>query len=752
MKPPTRSPPDHTSPAGRGIGWKFVLGCCAGLVLISPMTLWSQSGGPNWALHAKTTASSTLEPRYSASNAVDGVVSDDSRWVSREDDPRKWLELDLGQPRRLGAAHVYSGWQEEAALANFTLEAWQEGQWRTIPGANVTGNVSQRVALGFAQEVTAQRVRLTSADRGPVRLRELALFSQSAPLGSGVIIPLNPLAFAFPTNQHLVALNQVGYDTAAPKRFTAPLSPDGSRFEVRAAQAEAPLFSGVIHGNIGDFTAFQPTGPAQKYVIVVSGGALQTGRSDAFAVGPNLWQDEFWQTAIDFMIDCRSVVGTHPSAYGGCPWRDGTYYAFEVPSLILMVLADPDRIKAMPVQINWAEDKARVLAPDFKFDPKNPNSEGVLEAVRRYYSELEPPKKGAPDAVQLVHWGLGYYLFHPATRDPSDDPLPQQIHSQTVEQFAYLLYAWPQLEAWLPRSFYDRCHEFAFAHWKQAGLLEIDPLWDPKTYLTPEQIAGHNPTGGSLHPYKGRHAPGHSIQPNLLMYEVARRAGRADADIYLQAARTQTQWLVDHLDWDDPRTTKGQRMSEFKTITSLAWFLERYPDQAPAGLRQKITHWAQVMIQRSENLWDFRRYDLQAHWTIPQLNETGNLVSFTASALAASWIVEDPAMKGRLRELAFAQMDNVFGRNPRLAAAPHHPEKGFPLVKRGWPKGQPDNTCARLETTRGSLSASPGTEMYPFNPEGRFRHPEGWVNYNAAWNVALAYLHWEAEGSHRRNP
>ena len=406
----------------------------------------------------------------------------------------------------------------------------------------------------------------------------------------------------------------------------------------------------------------------------------------------------------------------------------------------------------MPVQMDWRRDKARVLAADFKFDARNPNSEGVMEAVRRYYTELEPPRPGAPDVVQLIHWGLGYYLFHPATRDPSDDPLPQQIHSQTVEQFAYLLYAWPELKRWLPQSFYDRCQEFALAHWKTAGLLEVDPLWDAQSYLTPEQITGANPTGGSLHPYKGRHAPGHSIQPNLMMYEVARRAGRTDAGVYLAAAKAQTQWLIEHMDWNDPRTTKGQRMSEFKTITSLAWFLERYPDQAPARLRGKITAWARVMIQRSENLWDFRRYDLDKHWTIPKLNETGNLVAFAASALAAAPVIEDAAMRRRLREIAYAQVDNVFGRNPRLAAAPHHPEKGFPLVKRGWPKGQPDNTCARLETTRGSLSASPGSEMYPFNPGGEFRHPEGWVNYNAAWNVALAYLCWDREGGHAVPP
>jgi hypothetical protein len=37
--------------------------------------------------------------------------------------------------------------------------------------------------------------------------------------------------------------------------------------------------------------------------------------------------------------------------------------------------------------------------------------------------------------------------------------------------------------------------------------------------------------GGLLHPYKGRHAPGHSIVPNLLMHEVAKCEARPDSQI-----------------------------------------------------------------------------------------------------------------------------------------------------------------------------------------------------------------------------
>ena len=36
---------------------------------------------------------------------------------------------------------------------------------------------------------------------------------------------------------------------------------------------------------------------------------------------------------------------------------------------------------------------------------------------------------------------------------------------------------------------------------------------------------------------KGRECPGHSIMPNLFMYEVAKREGLADTDRFLEAAR-----------------------------------------------------------------------------------------------------------------------------------------------------------------------------------------------------------------------
>jgi hypothetical protein len=547
--------------------------------------------------------------------------------------------------------------------------------------------------------------------------------------------PAQPKPAAIDRATHQIAVNQIGYTTGRPKRFTAPLTPDGTPFIVRFADKQDILHRGKIQANIGDFSAFQPAESSRHYVVEIRGGGLKTGISDPFLIRPNLDKEQYWQPAVDFLIDSRSVVGTHPSAFGGCPWRDGNYYDAIIPALVLFHLADPAHVAAMPRQIDWQADKKRVLDPAFKFDPKTPESGGVMEAVQRYYSELEPPSADAPDVVKLIHWGAGYYLMKPVTKDPMGDPEPARIHPQTVEQISYVVWAWPALKQWLPQSFHDRCRDFCFANWDPS--LGIDKWWDPKGYDAPP--GGHNPMSGRLHPYKGRHAPGHSIVPNLLMHEIAKREQRSDSAKYLDAAVAQAAFIVQTLDWNDPRSTKGHRMSEHRTIPNLVWLLQKYPDHAPPGLREKIQSWAEVAVARANNLWDFRRYDDTEHWTIPKLNDVGNWVSTPAIALAASWVVEDRALQSRLRELAASHADFVFGRNPGLAAAPHMPEMGFPEIERGWPVGHKVNVCARLELCRGSISSGPGSEMFPFRPEGPFRHAEGWVNYGASWCVSLAY-------------
>ena len=701
---------------------------------------------------------------YTADKVNDGIVSDASRWLAAKGDSKPWVELAFTQPTKVGMIDVFSGWKTEAgsSLRDFDVSVEVNGTWKRHDDWNIRKNTKSSKRI-YIEQVNVTKVRLELLRAGAARIREIAVYNNKEALGLQDVgeAAVQTEDYGIRFSQHQIGVNQIGYFTGRPKRFTAPLSADGTEFKLREQGDSEIVYMGFIEGGIGDFSSFQPVDSAARYVIELSGGELASNNSDPFLIRANLDQEQYWQAATDFLNDVRSVVGTHPSAYGGCGFRDGTYYDAIVPSLVLFYLSDPEFINSMPRQIDWQAEKARVTAPDFVYirDGAGP---GVMDAARGYY-QLEPPKANAPDVVKILHWGAGYILMKPNGRDPSAsfDDDNSLIEPQTVEQIAYVLWAWPELKQWLPQSFYDRCLEFCLKFWKPEGgprghytqggsankrgasALDISPWWNPETYMTTESFDQniHNP--GHMHPFKGRHAPGHSIVPNLLMHEVAKREGLADADMYLNAAVKQADWIIKHLDWNDPRTTKGHRLSEHRTIPNLVWLLQKYPQQAPEGLQAKITEWARVAVSRSHNLWDFRKYSDEM-WTIPGMNEVGNSLSLPAIALSASWVVEDPALKQELERIAFASVDHLFGRNPMLHASTPHPKQGFPEIERGWPKLYKLDTCARLETVRGNLATLPGSEMYPFQPGKKFRHLEGWSNYGASWCISLSYLQFDA--------
>ncbi|MEN8844412.1 MAG: hypothetical protein ABF323_10575 [Lentimonas sp.] len=694
-----------------------------------------QAAEVNLATSATVSASSA-RAKYPAAQAVDEIVSDASRWLAAENDSKPWIELSFPKPIIVGMIDVFSGWKSEAGLDAYDVTVQVDGVWQRDETWQVRGN-AKNAKRTYIDRSNVLKLRLTLLKPGAARIREIAVYDNKEAQGLKNIGSRNeaPAPSSIDFKQHQIGVNQIGYFLSRPKRFTAPLSADGTPFALHIQGDDEVLYRGVIDGWIGDFSDFKPKDSSTHYTIKLNGGSLKPNTSDSFLIREQLDQEQYWQPAVDFLLDTRSVTGTHPSAYGGRAWRDGTDYDAIVPALVEFYLSDPAFIESMPVQMDWHADKARGTSRSFKFDSQNPGSEGVMEAVWNYY-QLEPPHADAPDVVKLIHWGAGYILMKPSGRDPSlKSSKRDRIESQTVEQVAYVIWAWPMLKKWLPESFYDRCLDFCFEHWQPS--LKVDPLWSPKTYTTTK-----NWKGKDMAPFKGRHAPGHSIVPNILMYEVALREGRGDADVYMAAAVKQADWIIKNLDWQDSRTTKGHRLSEHRTIPNLVWLLQKYPDQAPDGLKEKIIDWADVAISRSENLWDFRRFDDQL-WTIPGMNEVGNSLSLPAIYIAASWVVEDPAVKQRLEELAFASIDHVFGRNPMLAAAPSHPDQGFPEIERGWPKHYKLDVCARLEDVRGNIASLPGSEMYPFHPGKAFRHPEGWANYGASWCISLSYLQFD---------
>lgn len=649
-------------------------------------------------------------------------------WVCSEVGKEVWVEVDLTAEFEVGGIHIHFYEENFTPLQNFSLQYKRGAEWFDLADAGVTNNFNMRFSQTFKTPVSASAIRLKTNNKASFGITEIQVWGTAVPA-----IPFGVKEAAqqsFSDDKYWVSVNQIAYNLGAPKRFTVPNAATTLKFEIIDKESGKSVFKGNVINSIGDFTVFNPKVLERKeYYIKVKGGKLKDGQSFPFAIGKNALQEMCYKPADYFMSDARSVIGTHNSAYGGTPWRDGAYYTFEIPSMVMLYLSNREVFNHMKPNNNWKSDREKVLQENFKLVSAQVDRDALL-TVQNYYELLPKPKRDdVPDIIQNIRFGVGWLILDPISVDPSGDPLGERLHNQTVEQLAYFLYGYPAMKQFIEDDFYKLVLDRTLRWWGKVGLFEvIKDIGDGK----------------------GRHVPGHSIMPNLMMYEVARREGLSDADKFMQAAIKQTEWVIETLDWTNPMHTKGQRISEHKMITALVHFYMNYPEQAPAGLKEKLISLSKDIISKSTNMWDFRRFDLADNWTLPGYNETGNVAGFPACAFALSLLLEQEGereIKDRMVQLGYAHFDNLFGRNPKNAHAANHGDQGFEGVDNEWPFRYYDDVTARLEMTRGSLSSLPGTEMYPFNPNGKPRHPEGWTVYNANWNVSLAFLNFYEEVS-----
>lgn len=666
--------------------------------------LGTLSAAPEPLKPAAVTASSE-QPGKSAGMAMDGKIDDDSRWVSKPSQQPLWLQADFGKMQKIAGVHLYTGYENSSAVSTFEIQMDQGGKWVTIPSSVTSGNSAVALSLPFdatmAVETTKLRLWITGTHQNVARVKEWVVW----PGEPGAVPPLpknNPGGLVCQIPQSDIApiyLNQSGFNAGKPKRFTAPMLKDGTPFEVRPAAGGTAVYKGTIRGNKGDFTAFEP-GDDREYVI--SAGEWI---SVPFRVGRFWFERTIYQNAVDFMIDSRHYVGNDRNRCNGSfGWRDDHHFGWQLHTLVPQYISNPSAYERMPRQVKYEKPKDR-----------------------RLWGALEPYHEDAPDIVKLIHWG-------------ADIIVTQQVkHEHLKAQLAYFLYAWPVLERWLPRQNYEVVSEFAHKHWADPKKDRSYPYDESPEYNLLALKTRIGSTKGSL-------PPGFSVEPNLLMYEVALREERKDADRYLDAATKQVDWMVTHLDWDQPIVTKGQRMSEFLTMTGMAHFLRRHPDKAPVGLRGKIEDWARVMVRRSNNMWDFRRLDDKDGWTPmgekPQMwNEPGNITGFPASLLAAREFVS-PALQKQLDVLVWSHIDNFSGRNPVGRHFCFHAPREIEGVEYGWFNRYPGG-IGRLAKARFVIDGAPKNQHYPYHPEvGNVGWTEGWIQFNTPLNLSLSYLAW----------
>jgi hypothetical protein len=553
------------------------------------------------------------------SSVFDGRLNQQG-WIGAISMEPQWLIVYFSKPETVRAMDIYSGTKNIDAIENFTVQVPDNRGWKDLPGTRIFINQNKNLRISFSTPIVSEKFRILVDAPGSgkqARIREWT-FWKSGDDELPLVRVLSPRTFppvnkpVFDLNSNLIFLNQSGFNTEWPKRFTAPLTPDGTKFSIiRRDDPTKVLFIGLIRQQIGDFSTFCPRDKDVQYIIKIEGGGLKQGISDPFCIAPFWMQRVTLEPMMRFFVDDRSMLGTIFGGFCVQPWRDSPAYAYSLPSLVHLFLSNPSFYLQQQVEMNWKNDFARVFdhPADFLFDhdwafevPGSQGSEaaGMYDPVtvaERIRKEIPAPLgEKVPDIIQLIQWGAAWWLTQPAHSDHSNVPLG--IHAETISEFASFLYALPWMESYIQKEFSDRVAKYAFEQWEPVGLLKID------------KRPGH---------FKGHIAMGWTILPNLMMHEVAKRMGRGDAAKYLQAAVKQAEWITDSVDFNDPLLTKGLRMSEHKTMNGLVTLLRYYPEYAPKGLTEKVREWADIIISRSDNLWDFRKYDNGANWSLPRI-------------------------------------------------------------------------------------------------------------------------------------
>jgi len=122
-------------------------------------------------------SASSVHEAHAPGNAVDGTMSDESRWVSASGGPAtQWLELDLQGSRVVRSGRLFTGYGDRFAIGSARLEAWDGTGWSSVASFSANPATKQIVELTLSAPVTTTRVRLVGLDNGQMRIRELQIF------------------------------------------------------------------------------------------------------------------------------------------------------------------------------------------------------------------------------------------------------------------------------------------------------------------------------------------------------------------------------------------------------------------------------------------------------------------------------------------------------------------------------------------------------------------------------------------------
>lgn len=608
---------------------------------------------------------------------------------------------------------------EGTGVADYTIHTLK-GRWSvTLDQATVTDGW-YKLATVSAVTDTSISVTITNPAEGVIAADSIKILPTT-----GAVDPIAANSTGSSTGDVCVRVNQIGYEPDKSKRATVVPVEDGTPFAIKAADSGQVLYTGAVKGGVADFTDYRPTATTVCYLECAG------VRSYTFTIAKYLMQQASIENALDFMEQARA--DTFEMGQKGIGWRDSHQFSFEMSSLVLQYMANPAIYDQMPYDVYKADECE--------------------------YQELRVQDE--PNIVWLMEFAaLRYYDL--AQNDG------KKLHMLIKEQLAWFLYAYPFISPYVPEDMYTKIRDLTIRIWGESGCnlsyhsvdgINYYNLYDDTNNKEDNNLFAVQTVIGGI---KGQLPPAHSIAPNLMMYEVLTRDGLAGADAYFQAAYDNCAWIIDNIDISAPEYAKGQRMSEHIVMENLSYFLEKYPDRAPAGLKAAIQNWAETMVARAENLWDMRMAssvaagdafdswtgaayaDISGQYENCAMNEPGSIAGLQAAMEAAARVLDDKDLIARLRAIGIAAIDDMFGRNPNGRSYFYNDDylNEFDGADLGWFQKYNGGNGV-LRNVVGRIDGSPKEAAYEgdhhCNPGAAAGYTEAWVAYNTAWNSSLAY-------------
>lgn len=486
-------------------------------------------------------------------------------------------------------------------------------------------------------------------------------------------------------------ISQIGYDADKAKIATLVNASDNTPFTVINANTGSTVYTGTISENKADFSSVTTEG---LYYL-----ASESRYSYTFTIANNRIWNVCALPSLKFMEMSRQdawKVGGN-TGYG---WRDGHQFSFELNGLVMQYMSNPSYYESLP----W----------------------DVYKVAQTEYTDLQT--QDCPNIIWLMKFAIErYYDWN--VNDSID------LHALIKGQIAYFLYIYPHISTYIDSTWYETIRDWCISIW---SVTTCDKAWYDVTI-------NHNlfTTQSAIGGVKGACPPGYAVVPNFMMYEVCTRDNLNTASQFLTAAENNIAWLVNSVDFTDSANTKGQRMNEYIPFHALTYAYEMYPNSCPAGTSAKILAAAQALINLSANLWDYTKYDSNT-WVNLATQGSGlcnnpGYVGMMGVYFALARVITDASVKARLKELAIAHHDHGFGRNPLGRCFDYKATDDFDGAKLGWVSRYSGGYGA-LEDCTGVLDGSPKEENFPYDPSGSTGYTEGWVAFNSAWNMGLAYL------------